>query len=446
MFTLCWGFKRKFLEDVQTTLIVGFLSKIFGINAGRSESKELTLGPDELEGWLSARRKEEFESILRKGDEFGREMAEVSKSLVVMGSELASATIKESKQIKELNANIQSAKGTMAKKLVTAFSSIKPWSLGTFDEMITAQNNVAQILNGVTGVIKAHGRYVTFFFKDDLRRIQSELGKMEKLSTDVAKLISENKAKFDDITDLIGDAKRYSNIKTSTIAANATLAEIKKTVTVSQRDLDNLLSKIKEVEQTKGFKASSGTKIKIDGLESDLAKLKSSFDADLTRVNKPLRKYLYSASLNKAQQTLADNYLRTPATALLSDSELVLIPIMNDLKLGLGKIVGNPKQSEKMNKNVEDLVSSLPDTRRQLIALSKQIDDHRAISLTEEMKKHGNLTEENLRKKKILEEQLNRVRQLASKIEQDESVLKGISTKIEAKTDELFSVRVEMHR
>ncbi|MEK0326277.1 MAG: hypothetical protein QQN63_11295, partial [Nitrosopumilus sp.] len=119
---------------------------------------------------------------------------------------------------------------------------------------------------------------------------------------------------------------------------------------------------------------------------------------------------------------------------------------LNDLKQGLGNILGNPKQSEKMNKHVEELVSSLPDTRRQLLALSKQIDDHRAISSTDEMKKHGNLNEENLRQKKILEEQLNRVKQLASKIEQDEMVLKGISTQIEAKVDELFSVRIDMYR
>jgi len=446
MFTLYCGLQRKFLEDVETTLIVGFLSKIFGSTASKSESKELTLAPEELESWLNNRRKEEFESILRKGDEFGREMAKVSKNLVDMGSELASATIKESKQIKELNANVQSAKSTMAKKLVTAFSSIEPWSLGTFDEMRTAQTDVSQILKSVTGVIKAHGRYVTFFFKDDLRRIQFELGKMEKLSADMAKLISENKGQFDEITDLIEDAKRYSNVKTSTRTEKTILAEINKSVTASQRDLKDLLSKINEVEQTTGFKASSGTKIKIDGLESELSKLQARFDTDLNRLNKPLRKYLYSASLSKAQKTLTDNYLRSPATTLLSDSDLVILPILNDLKQGLGNILGNPKQSEKMNKHVEELVSSLPDTRRQLLALSKQIDDHRAISSTDEMKKHGNLNEENLRQKKILEEQLNRVKQLASKIEQDETVLKGISTQIEAKVDELFSVRIDMYR
>ena len=334
----------------------------------------------------------------------------------------------------------------MAKKLVTAFSSIEPWSLGTFDEMRTAQTDVSQILKSVTGVIKAHGRYVTFFFKDDLRRIQFELGKMEKLSADMAKLISENKGQFDEITDLIEDAKRYSNVKTSTRTEKTILAEINKSVTASQRDLKDLLSKINEVEQTTGFKASSGTKIKIDGLESELSKLQARFDTDLNRLNKPLRKYLYSASLSKAQKTLTDNYLRSPATTLLSDSDLVILPILNDLKQGLGNILGNPKQSEKMNKHVEELVSSLPDTRRQLLALSKQIDDHRAISSTDEMKKHGNLNEENLRQKKILEEQLNRVKQLASKIEQDEMVLKGISTQIEAKVDELFSVRIDMYR
>ncbi|MEK0326355.1 MAG: hypothetical protein QQN63_11695, partial [Nitrosopumilus sp.] len=296
MFTLYCGLQRKFLEDVETTLIVGFLSKIFGSTASKSESKELTLAPEELESWLNNRRKEEFESILRKGDEFGREMAKVSKNLVDMGSELASATIKESKQIKELNANVQSAKSTMAKKLVTAFSSIEPWSLGTFDEMRTAQTDVSQILKSVTGVIKAHGRYVTFFFKDDLRRIQFELGKMEKLSADMAKLISENKGQFDEITDLIEDAKRYSNVKTSTRTEKTILAEINKSVTASQRDLKDLLSKINAVEQTTGFKASSGTKIKIDGLESELSKLQARFDTDLNRLNKPLRKYLYSAS------------------------------------------------------------------------------------------------------------------------------------------------------
>lgn len=425
---------------------MGLLSKIFGTNANRSESKELKVGPEELEDWLSARRTKEFDSILRKGDEFGREMTEVSKNLAALGSDLASATIKESKQIKELKANIQSAKSTMAKKLVTVFSSIKPWSLGTFEEMITAQNDLAQLLNGVTGVIKAHGRYVTFFFKDDLRRIQFELGKMEKLSTEVAKLISENKPRFDAITDLIGTVKRYSNIETSTITENTTLAEIKKTVTASQQDLSNLLSQTKELEKTEGFRASSNTKIKIEGMEAELFRLKRSFDADLTRLNKPLRKYLYSASLNKAQQNLANNYLRTPSTALLNDSQLVFISILNDMKQGLEKIIGNPKQYEKINKSVKDLVSSIPDTQKQLLTLSEQIDDHRAISLTDEQKKHGTLNEEHLRLKKILEEQLNRVKQLDSKIEQDETVLKGISTEIVAKTDELFSIQVDMHR
>ncbi len=334
----------------------------------------------------------------------------------------------------------------MAKKLVTAFSSIEPWSLGTFDEMRTAQTEVSQILKSVTGVIKAHGRYVTFFFKDELRRIQFELGKMEKLSADMAKLISENKGSFDEINDLIEDAKRYANVKTSSRTEKTTLAGINKSVTSSQRDLKDLLSKINELEQTTGFKASSGNRIKIDGLESDLSKLQASFDTDLNRVNKPLRKYLYSASLSKAQKTLADNYLRSPATTLLSDSDIVILPILNDLRQGLGKILGNPKQSEKMSKHVEDLVSSLSDTKGQLLALSKQIDVHRAISSTDEMKKHGDLNEENLRQKKILEEQLNRAKQLASKIEQDETVLKDISTRIEAKVDELFSVRVDLHR
>ncbi|MFQ6011286.1 MAG: hypothetical protein ACE5KG_03840, partial [Nitrososphaerales archaeon] len=332
--------------------------------------------------------------------------------------------------------------GTVAKKLMTAFSTIKPWSLAEFGEMVAAQAEIAQTLNGVAGVIKAHGRYVTYFFKDDLRKIQSELGKMEKLSSDLAKHISEKKPRFDSITDLIGAAETYGSIQTSVLADKATLSDLNEALAGARRDQSNLLSKIKEVEQTEGFKSSSGTKQKVDALESDVSGLNTTFEADMTRVNKPLRKYLYSASLNKNQQKLLGDYLKSPSETILIDSDLAIIPILSDVGEEMGKLEGNPKQSEKMKNHLKVLISSIPDTKQRLQEITEQIQENRASTQTDEVRRHGDLKDEDLRRKRIIEEQEESVKRLKSKIEQDDNNLKGLQTKLVEKMDEMFSIRI----
>lgn len=418
------------------------LFKIFSRGSERTQPRA-AIWIGDLEGWIRVKRDQESREVAASGERVYRQISNSSRTIVSLAHSLADAEVKVGELTEKIASSTRTAKSNLAKKMIGLFTDIQELPFTSFEDLMKANDRVMRALKDIAEVFNVHGRHVAFFFKNDLRKVKGELDEIQASASKLAQIIAKNESRLKAIDELGGDVMRHRSSTDSVANMKMRLSELENESDKLQKKLEEVNRMITEIEATEGFKASATASKTIRERRSELDDLASKFDTSFQRLSRPLRKYIYLVPPNKEQDALLESYLNSPFTTLLSDNELLILRILDDLKQRIGSRDFDVKKPEGIKAHIEDLQTKMPQIQSTASLLKERIDKEKTVEPSRETLEHDQLANEAERLRALRDKTRGQIEQIRLDLDSGVTQLGKLSSKIGEKANDLFQIKVE---
>ncbi len=420
------------------------MPRFFDFFRKNEKDSELEVALAGVERWLKSRADEEFKKINLEGNIILQRLKDSCSSVRSAAEEFSRAEIDAGELSEPLIPTIRNSRDGIASKVMNTASKLEFPQGKDFDDLVEAGKTVSQSLAQIDQTLKTHGRVVFRIMSKEVRPLLSNLKQMQREAARLSKLVEDNSSKAETIRRLRVDVTRLMDMNSEILSTRTTVNEAldgSEEVKAGER---SIAKRLEEVRRSKEYKASLRIADEEANLSLKLRSLKAEFDTAFSKLRKPLEKYGYAEKLSREKVGLLERYIESPSTGLMEDEELVLMGFLDGVKymVELGKI--SVKNSQKVLNRIEELRPTLKSRRDTLKKMADDLEDARAalkrspIRETEDMQKR--LEEKQMAKV----EQATFIKKRQSDIEETLETMKKLASRIEADISETFGVKLKI--
>jgi hypothetical protein len=354
---------------------MGFFDFFIGKKQQLARFSELERLCADKKAQLKDRTHEELMQLLRKIDS---NIAEAKDNLTSLSSaELFNKKISDREiQIMEGNRQTYILKTNL---FLEKLSGSKP------EDIEAAQAYIGLFVREFETFAKGSARsyyMLSEFFQNEAAKVASCIKNIERLLAQLSQLneryISES-APLDKIAEL------FDSLRTS----GARLRDVKEEKKQADESLDSLQAEEKKLEKEAKVLAALPSHRELDKYKAELStalmelkKKGEEMASDFSALDKAMRKFAKKSN----DELFIEDYLREPASALISDSEMYIIPILSRVRSGIenGSLELKDRMQEKALAKLEvmteeylsDFISSYKELLSRRNLLREQIEEH----------------------------------------------------------------------
>jgi len=168
---------------------------------------------------------------------------------------------------------------------------------------------------------------------------------------------TELKTKTENILDIISDIQQSRKL----------IDDLGDQEKQDNKTIDELVTKIEhDKEEIKNIKNSSEyteflhINEKLDSLSSEKNKIRNEIELQLTKISRPLNKYVYVSSLDKPLKKLLANLIASPYDVLVDSNKQDIIQILESTRKGIQSGSVSVKDTDKSLLQIDETLSFIP--------------------------------------------------------------------------------------
>lgn len=243
---------------------------------------------------------------------------------------------------------------TIKKEATNKLSSIEK-----YDDIVTLNTEVSQILKRVGDILGVHTRVMHVFARKYAEKLKDELTKLTRNRNLLQNLINEQenfKMHSGDIVELI---KKVDLLRTENEQKNKRLKEVVSEIDDTKRNIVALEHDIQELRSKKEYHEFLEIKKKIDLLSHEKTNIKNKIDAQFSKISRPLSKYSYISALEKPMKKLMEELISDPYQVISVQNKSAIIEILEATTKSV--LAGNTsvKDSDKAIQQIEETITRL---------------------------------------------------------------------------------------
>ena len=224
----------------------------------------------------------------------------------------------------------------------------------TYDDVITFETQLSQILKKMGDVLGRQTRVIHIFAKKHAVKLKTVLSTLNEDRSEIHKLI-ENAYNLDE--------KQGKILETLIEIQNAQEEQKKITVRIStfnesKIELNSKIEKekksIKKLKETDEFSQYVNINNKIDSLYFEKDQIKNKIDIQFTKISRPLSKYSYISSLDRDVMKILESLVSNPFEVLTRNNKSSIITILESVLRGIRSGTVSVKDSEKSIQQINE--------------------------------------------------------------------------------------------
>ena len=229
-----------------------------------------------------------------------------------------------------------------------------------------------QLLKKVGDVLGRQTRVIHIFAKKYANQLTDNLKIMNENSDNISKLLkhyASTQSTSDEITEMLNKIKSLNIELSDKTKRNIEILDNLKSFEEKKITLQTSLD---EVHSSENYKKYVDLENKLTKFTNQKLKIKSEIDTQFTKISRPLGRYAYGSSLDKAQSGILSTLVDDPFDALLSENSDTIIVILENIRKGISSGAISVKDTEKT-------LSQLTETEESLDGFIKKVSDYSNI-------------------------------------------------------------------
>lgn len=360
--------------------MLNFLKKLFA----KQEISEEKIELGKLNNWLDDKTKPLFgdlnDSINQIINRINDEKEKVTENLKT----LENAKLQNPKIPERVKTIMEGNRAAFIKK-VTFFFNDTDMEYNDYNEILEKCNKIKNEIDSLgKGTVRSY-QVLNEFFAREIENIAINIKKIENYSKDIKNLIKNSKiSNIEKIKNAVSDIQNKISLKEK---YSIELENNKKDFQSNKNKKTEIENKINEIKSSQDYKIYENLLVEQNNFESKLSEIENKVFHDFSALEKALKKYAKIAFEN---EKLILEYLSSPIKALIADSNLEIIKILNNLeKVIVGKELElDAKKSEKTLIKIKELSNEyFINTQKNYKKLIEKLNERKLLIENNEPKK-----------------------------------------------------------
>lgn len=421
---------------------MSWFSKVFGRKEEKQEAA-VVVPLEDLEAKIKAERETRLESVRADVAAILDQVQSTLNSVHVLATELAETEAKES-MIHAPKATIQASKDTLSRRLATLTEKFEPPKIEVFDDVVEAHSKGVQVLQQIAEATAMHARIVAMQFPAFVKELKGD-GKLFTASLAALKgIVDEHRPFFEDCTKLLEDCEKLRDLSDAIRGIQKQMDDQLHRTTELEQANQRLAEEAARIESTPEYSLAKRIADQIGSLEQDSHRLQKEFEQDFVYLVKPLRKFSYTVSLEKAEKEVLQNYFVDPWSSFLKDQSLVMQGLLTRLRKAMEAGTVEVKRQDKSMLKTQRLASHLEVYARRYREMDEAIRNLRSganLFLFEQVQRLYTQRERNLEEMQGIKRRLEELRQI---LQADEGKRAGVVRRVEEAYFQVFSSKISV--
>jgi len=379
---------------------------LFGIFKKKQKSQEISL--TKLEEWVNSKTKEKFEILNASVKEVLDQIEETLQNIQTSMTVLQNAEIIDADKIQpKVKSIVLGHRQNYIRKLNQLISAITQPTEVNHHTALEFYEQTQQELNNFSQETTKTFYAVQHLFHKQVDEIAKFIKLLDKHAEKIKKLIEKSSAvEIDKIKDQVNNLKKQieikSQLKNELESHKSRFENAKQTMEQAKQKLDNLLQSSEFLEMEK-------LQQEFSQIKKDIREIKTQIAQIFSPLEKALRKF---SKITLQDEQLVQLYSEKPAQALLKDTGLKIIPLLQNMKSSIlsNSIELKDKKREKTLETIEQMTKEY---------LNLIITNHRELEEKQDLIEKKLKANKQLQNKQELEYKLEHATWIITKLEEN---------------------------
>lgn len=280
----------------------------------------------------------------------------------------------------------------------------------SIDDAVKLNSLLGQVLKKVGDVLGRQTRVIHIFAKKYAEQLKNNLEVMNSNHAEIQKLLKSHEDGKDTSNQIIKSVDEIGKIKKS---KEEKIRKISETETHLEETINSISiaeDSFKKTKLSEHYKKYLELEDSLNNFTDEKSKIKSSIDSQFTKISRPLSRYEYGSSLDKAQKNFVSKLRSYPFDVLLPEYKDYVVTILENVRRGISSGSISVKDQDKSMSQLTEVEESLDSLMSRVSSYHERLD-----SILNEIDSYD-LTEFNAQKSD-LEKKLSTKEELESKLE-----------------------------
>lgn len=422
---------------------------VFGWGKKKQESNEApnqqnkTITLDEIKKILSdektTKQKNTIQQTKPRFEEIQKEMNSIAKII----SHLESDDLKVDDIDRTLKVLVVRSKSEIIDVISKESNKTIP-KVSSYDDVLKASETALYVLKKIGDVLGKNSRIVHVFAKKYAQDLKNHLGNITENTQAVSHQINSVSA-FASSSDAInGNVDKISQLHSQIIEKKQHLLKLEEFHSECVDVIGQTEQKISSLRSSPEFSKHLEYKEKIKHAESDLVGINKEIDDELSKISRPLGKYVYVTSLEKPQKQILESLIANHSETISSENRDSIVKVLESCMKGIISGSVSVKESEKSVDQITNLISSLDDFIARKDKVNLQIIDlKKSLSVFDVSQLED--VEKRLDKAKFDKDDTDsKISSLQSDIEKDELQMEQLLSEIQNSLEKIIGVKYDI--
>ena len=212
---------------------------------------------------------------------------------------------------------------------------------------------IGDALGRQTRVIHIFAKKYAGKLKDDLKVMTDRNDEITATITNYSKLETKIEQVFETMNKIEQSKKLIIDLGKQEKLTTKTIDDLIATIHGDEKEIENIKNSSEYIEFLQ-------INEKLDSLSSEKNKIRNEIELQLTKISRPLNKYVYVSSLDKPQKKLLANLIENPYDVLIDSNRQDVVQILESTRNGVQSGSVSVKDVDKSLSQIDEILSLLP--------------------------------------------------------------------------------------
>lgn len=421
---------------------------VFGWGKKKQENQEQaqtknTISLHDIDGLLSKHKEEKRQQIVTKSKPLLSEIQIELGSIYKIIDHLQQDNLKVDDIEKILRVIVIRAK-TEVIDIISKESKKTIPQVSTYDDVLKASDAISHTLKKIGDVLGKNTRVIHVFAKKYAQELKDHLASLTESHAFLTKLIGDYST-LESTSDTIQNmatkiAESVQDLKDTTHH----IETLRGSYDAAQQLSNSTQKQIADVRASPEHSAFLETKSKLEQIKSQEESLDKEIDDEFSKVSRPLGKYVYVTSLDKALKSVLEKMVERPSKVIGVERKESIIMILESCMKGILSGTVSVKETDKSVDQITHLISGLDSLISKKSKILAQIQEIEKQS-TGFDGKHLESLEKQLAKSKFdSDDAQSKIKNLESELAQKTTQKEKLVHDLESSLERIFGTKYEL--
>ncbi|NDB46625.1 MAG: hypothetical protein EB163_04960 [Nitrososphaeria archaeon] len=335
---------------------------VFGWGKKKQDSPELAtktiLSLDEISSVLSKHKEEQKKQIVTKSKPLLSEINGELDSIYKIIDHLKNDTLKVEDIEKILQVIVVRAKTEVID--VISKESKKPIpNVSTYDDLLKASEASSHTLKKIGDVLGKNSRVIHVFAKKYAQSLKDHLALVTKNNTILTKMLSDYSALEDSCDSILNMVSKIQDASQEHQSTERHMTSLGDSHDSAQKLYESTQKQISDLQSSPEYQSYLEKEDKIKQIKAQEEKLNKEIDDEFSKISRPLGKYVYVTSLDKALKSILEKMVERPSQVIGAEPKESIITILESCMKGIVSGTVSVKEADKSVDQITAMISGL---------------------------------------------------------------------------------------